>query len=328
MQQRELGKSGLKVSALGLGCMGMSTFYGISDEKESLATLRHAIDRGVTFFDTAELYGNGHNEDLLGKAIKGQRDGLVIATKFGIRQSETGVTPANGKPDYVIAACDASLKRLGIDCVDLYYQHRVDPNTPIEETVEAMASLVKAGKVKHLGLSEAGPATLRRAHSVHPIAALQTEYSLWSRDVEDEILLVCRELGIGFVPYSPLSRGFLSGAFASPADIKKPQDIRGAMPRYTDQNFAANKALVDRLTAFAAGKGITVAQLAIAWLLHRGDDVVPIPGTRRKDRLDENLGAADVRLSADDISQIEKICPRDAAAGARLPERGMATVNL
>ncbi|MDX2142009.1 MAG: aldo/keto reductase [Rhodospirillaceae bacterium] len=328
MQRRRLGRTGPTVSALGLGCMGMSVFYGESDDAASVRTIHHAIERGVTFFDTAELYGNGHNEELLGRAIRGKREGLVIATKFGIRLSDAGVTPANGTPGYVRAACEASLKRLGVECIDLYYQHRVDPHTPIEETVGAMAELVRAGKVKHLGLSEAAPGTIRRAQAVHPIAAVQTEYSLWTRDVEDQILPTCRELGIGFVPYSPLSRGFLSGAFHAASDVKRPKDTRTVMPRFADANFEHNKRIVERLSEIARAKGATVAQLAISWLLHQGDDIVPIPGTRRIGRLDENLGAASLALSRSDLDAIVAACPRDAAAGARLPERAMASVNL
>ncbi|MDX2222509.1 MAG: aldo/keto reductase [Rhodospirillaceae bacterium] len=328
MQRRELGRSGLTVSALGLGCMGMSAFYGPSDEASGIATIHRALDLGVDMLDTAELYGNGHNEELIGRAIKGRRGKVVIASKFGIRIGPSGVTPAIGTPAYVKEACDASLKRLGVDTIDLYYQHRVDPNTPIEDTVGAMADLVKAGKVRFLGLSEAAAATLRRAHAVHPIAALQTEYSLFTRDVESEILPACRALGVGFVAYAPLSRGILSGAFAAPADVSTGNDMRAAMPRYTPAHFAANKALVDRLSAFARARGATVAQLCIAWVLAQGPDIVPIPGTRRVARLEENLGALNVRLSAANLAELEKICPKDAASGPRMPERGLAAVNL
>jgi aryl-alcohol dehydrogenase-like predicted oxidoreductase len=328
MQRRELGRSRLNVSALGLGCMGMSAFYGPSDEASGIATIRRALDLGVDFLDTAELYGNGHNEELIGRAIKGRRHQVIIATKFGIRIGPNGVTPAVGTPAYVKRACEASLKRLGVETIDLYYQHRVDPNTPIEDTVGAMADLVKAGKVRFLGLSEAAAATVRRAHAVHPIAALQTEYSLFTRDVEADILPTCRALGIGFVAYAPLSRGILAGAFASAGDVKGGNDMRAAMPRYADANFSANKALVDRLSAFARTKGATVAQVCIAWVLAQGCDIVPIPGTRRVARLEENLGALNVQLSDADLAELEKICPPDAVAGARMPERGLAAVNL
>jgi aryl-alcohol dehydrogenase-like predicted oxidoreductase len=327
MQTRRLGP--FSVSALGLGCMGMSMAYGVTEDAESLATLAHALDRGVTFFDTAELYGNGHNESLLGRAIAGRRHGLQIATKFGLRIGDDGKVGAPvGRPDYIRAACEASLRRLGIDCIDLYFQHRVDPEVPIEDTVGAMADLVKAGKVRHLGLSEAGARTIRSAHAVHPIAAVQTEYSLWSRDVEEQILPACRALGIGFVAYSPLGRGFLAGKLAAAAAVQGPQDLRAGLPRFSAANFAANKALVDALAAWGARRGWTVAQVALAWVMAQGGDIVAIPGTRKAVRLDENLAAAEIALSATDLAEIAAICPRDAVAGARSTPVGLARVNL
>lgn len=318
------------MSALGLGCMGMSVFYGAgNDDAASIKTIHRACDLGVTFFDTAELYGNGHNEELLGKAVRDRREDVVLATKFGLRLTdEGGVTPANGKPDYIRAACDESLKRLGVDVIDLYYAHRVDPEVPIEDTVGAMAELVTAGKVKYLGLCEAGATSIRKAHAVHPIAAIQTEYSLWSRDVEADVLPTCQDLGIGFVPYSPLSRGFLTGAFQTADDVKVQGDTRSFMPRFTPEHFDANKALVDKLGEIAASKNCTVAQLAIAWVLAQGESIVPIPGTRRIERLEENLGALEVTLSAEDHDAIEAASPADAVSGLRYPERAMATVNL
>lgn len=310
--------------------MGMSVFYGAgNDDAASIKTIQRACDLGVAFFDTAELYGNSHNEELLGKAVKGRRDSVILATKFGLRLADGGgVTPANGKPDYIKAACEQILKRLGVEVIDLYYTHRVDPETPIEETVGAMADLVKAGKVKHIGLSEAGAASIRKGHAVHPLTAVQTEYSLWSRDVEADVLPTCRELGIGFVPYSPLSRGFLTGAFNSADDVKVDGDTRSFMPRFTPEHFDANKALVDKLSEIAAGKGCTVAQLAIAWVLAQGETIVPIPGTRKIDRLEENLGALDASLGAGDLAAIEAASPPDAVSGTRYPERAMDTVNL
>ena len=330
LPQRALGSSGLVVSAMGLGCMGMSVFYGTgNDDASSIKTIHHAIDLGVTFFDTAELYGNGHNEELLGKAVKGRRDKLVLATKFGLRLKEGGgVTPPNCRPDYLKAACEESLKRLDVDVIDLYYAHRVDPTVPIEETVGAMAELVQEGKVRHLGLSEAGAGNIRKGHAVHPIAAVQTEYSLWSRDVEPDVLPACRNLGIGFVPYSPLSRGFLTGTFTSADQAVAEGDSRSFMPRFTPDHFNANKALVDKLTEIAKAKGCTVAQLAIAWVLAQGDTIVPIPGTRRIDRLEENLGALNVILTNDDLAAIEAASPADAVYGTRYPEAAMASVNL
>ena len=330
MKTRNLGRSGLKVSAVGLGCMGMSVFYGSgNDDAASIKTIHRALDFGVNFFDSAELYGNGHNEELLGKAMRDRRDEAIIATKFGLRLIDGGgVTPANGKPEYVKAACDESLKRLGVDIIDLYYSHRIDPNVPVEEMVGAMAELVTAGKVRHLGLSEAGAGSIRKAHAVHPIAAVQTEYSLWSRDVEAEVIPTCQELGIGFVPYSPLSRGFLTGAFEKSEDVNAAGDTRSFMPRFTPEHFDANKALVDKLGEVATEKGCTVAQLAIAWVMAQGDTIVPIPGTRKIRRLEENAGAADVTLLSDDLAAIEAASPADAVSGNRYPEAAMNTVNL
>lgn len=330
LPQRTLGSSGLTVSALGLGCMGMSVFYGTgNDDAASIKTIQHAMDLGVTFFDTAELYGNGHNEELLGKAVKGRRDSVVLATKFGLRIADGGgVTPPNCSPAYLKAACEESLKRLDVDVIDLYYAHRVDPNVPIEETVGAMAELVQEGKVRHLGLSEAGAGNIRKGHAVHPIAAVQTEYSLWSRDVEPEVLPTCAELGIGFVPYSPLSRGFLTGAYTSADDAVAEGDSRSFMPRFKAEHFDANKALVDKLGEVAKSKGCTIAQLAIAWVLAQGDTIVPIPGTRKIERLEENLGALNVSLTADDLTAIDAASPPDAVSGTRYPEAAMAGVNL
>jgi aryl-alcohol dehydrogenase-like predicted oxidoreductase len=328
MQQRRLGKKGLAVSALGLGCMGMSEFYGTGDEQESIATIHRALELGVNFLDTSDMYGPFTNEMLVGKAISGRREEVVIATKFGIQRSEDqSFRAVNGRPEYVRQACDASLKRLGVDNIDLYYQHRVDPNVPIEETVGAMADLVQAGKVKYLGLSEAGPQTIRRAHATHPISALQTEYSLWSRDPEDEILPTVRELGIGFVSYSPLGRGFLTGRFKSFDDLA-PDDYRRYSPRFQGENFEKNLKLVDRVTEMARAKGITPGQLALAWVLAQGDDIVPIPGTKRRSYLEENVAAADVELTPEDLSRLNEIAPKGAAAGTRYPEAAMATVNL
>lgn len=327
MKTRELGKSGLVVSALGLGCMGMSEFYGPRDEKESIETIHRALDRGMNFLDTADIYGLGHNEELVGRAIQGRRNQVILATKFGvIRGSDGSFLGVNGRPEYVRSCCEASLRRLGVDVIDLYYQHRVDPNTPIEETVGAMADLVREGKVRFLGLSEAAPQTLRRAHAVHPIAALQTEYSLWTRDPEDEILPTCRELGIGFVAYSPLGRGFLTGRFKSVHDFGE-GDYRVYSPRFQGENFERNLELVRRMEAMAAEKGCRPAQLALAWVLAQGDDIVPIPGTKRTRYLEENLGALDVELTADDLARLNEAAPPGGAAGMRYDERGMATIN-
>ncbi|HEY0178951.1 MAG TPA: aldo/keto reductase [Dokdonella sp.] len=325
--RRTLGRDGLVVSAIGLGCMGMSDFYGPSEEATNLAVLNHAIDLGVNFLDTADMYGVGRNEELLAKVLRTRRDEVVLATKFGnVRAPNGDYLGIDGRPEYVAAACEASLKRLGVDHVDLYYQHRVDPNVPIEDTVGAMARLVEAGKVRHLGLSEASTATLRRAAAVHPIAALQTEYSLWTRDVEAEVLPACRALGIGFVAYSPLGRGFLTGAIRAADDLAA-NDWRRQNPRFQAASIERNRALVDAVTALAAARGCTPAQLALAWLLSRGPDVVPIPGTRRIERLDENAGAAAIELTAYELARIDEVLARHEVAGARYPDAGMATVN-
>lgn len=327
MRTRELGRSGLEVPMVGLGCMGMSDFYGPSDEARSIATLEHALDVGVRFWDTSDMYGPFTNERLLAKVLARRRDEVVLATKFGVMRGEDGAWRGiNGRPEYVHQACDASLARLGVDHIDLYYQHRVDPEVPIEETVGAMAELVTAGKVRHLGLSEAGPATLRRAAAVHPIAALQSELSLWSRDVEDEVLPTCRELGIGFVAYSPLGRGFLSGAISSLDDLA-PDDWRRNMPRFQGDNFVLNLRLVERVQELAAAKGCTPSQLALAWVLLQGPHVVAIPGTRKPERVDENAAAAEVALSAADLARIDEVIPRDLVTGTRYPEQAMSLVN-
>jgi aryl-alcohol dehydrogenase-like predicted oxidoreductase len=308
--------------------MGMSEFYGAADEDESLATIHRALELGVNFLDTSDMYGPYTNEMLVGKAIRDRRDEVVLATKFGIQRGEDqSVRTINGRPEYVREACDASLGRLGVDHIDLYYQHRVDPSVPIEETVGAMADLVRAGKVKYLGLSEAGLQTIRRAHATHPISALQTEYSLWSRDPEDEILPTMRELGIGFVAYSPLGRGFLTGRFTSFDDLA-PDDYRRYSPRFQGENFEKNLQLVGRVTEMAKARGITPGQLALAWVLAQGDDIVPIPGTKRRSYLEENVAAADVKLSPDDLALINEIAPQGVAAGTRYPEQMMRFVNL
>jgi aryl-alcohol dehydrogenase-like predicted oxidoreductase len=326
MQQRKLGSHGLTVSALGLGCMGMSEFYGSSTESEALATIHRALDLGVTFLDTADMYGPFTNEKLVGKAIRGRRDDVVVATKFSIIRGEDGSRLGiSGRPEYVRKACDASLQRLGIDVIDLYYQHRVDPKTPIEETVGALADLVREGKIRYVGMSEAAPATIRRAHAVHPITALQTEYSLWSRDPEDEILPAVRELGIGFVPYSPLGRGFLTGRFRTIDDLE-PDDFRRASPRFQGENFKRNLELVDRIEELARERGATPSQLALAWVLHQGDDLVPIPGTKHVKYLEENAGALDIELSEEDLRRIDEVAPKGVAAGERYPD--MSSVNL
>jgi len=327
MNKRNLGKSGLEVSTIGLGCMGMSEFYGPSEDAVSIETLHHALDIGVTFWDTADMYGSGHNERLVGQALAGRRDEVVLATKFGIlRGEDAAFRGVSGRPDYVKTACDASLSRLGVDHIDLYYQHRVDPEVPIEETVGAMAELVRAGKVRFLGLSEAGPATLRRATAVHPIAALQSEYSLWTRDVEDDILPACRALGIGLVAYSPLGRGFLSGRIET-VDNLAPNDFRRNNPRFQGDNLDHNLVIVERLRALAAEKGATPAQLALAWLLAQGSDVVPIPGTRSQQRLEENAAASRVLLSAQDLERIDEALPSSLVAGERYPEASMALIQ-
>jgi aryl-alcohol dehydrogenase-like predicted oxidoreductase len=326
--RRRLGQGDLAVSAIGLGCMGMSDFYGAAEDARSLAVLNHALDIGVNFFDTADMYGVGTNERLLAPVLKARRDEVVIATKFGNVRAEDGTfIRVDGRPEYVRSACDASLLRLGVDHIDLYYQHRVDRTVPIEETVGAMAELVKAGKVRHLGLSEASPATIRRAAAVHPIAALQTEYSLWTRDVEAEILPTCRELGIGLVPYSPLGRGFLAGAIRS-ADVLDANDWRRQNPRFQGDNMARNLALADAVKALATQHGATPAQLALAWLLDRGPDIVPIPGTRQIERLDENAGAATLALEPSVLQQLDQLLVDHPVAGDRYPAAGMAMVNV
>lgn len=322
---RPLGRSGLTVSALGLGCMGMSDFYGAADDARSIATIQHALDLGVTLLDTSDIYGPFTNEQLVGAAVRGRRDSAIIATKFGIMRAPDGrALGINGRPDYVRQACDASLTRLGVEAIDLYYQHRVDPAVPIEETVGAMAYLVHAGKVRYLGLSEAAPATLRRAVAVHPIAALQTEYSLWSRDPEGELLATCRELGIGFVAYSPLGRGFLTGRYRTIEDLD-PSDWRRTNPRFQGENFQKNLDVVAEVQKIADARGCTPAQLALAWLFAQGDDIVPIPGSTRAERVEENAGAAALTLAASELAALEALAPR--ITGERYMEGGMKLVN-
>jgi aryl-alcohol dehydrogenase-like predicted oxidoreductase len=327
MNQRKLGSQGLTVAELGLGCMGMSEFYGKADEQESIATIHRAVELGVTMLDTADMYGHGENERLVGRAIKGIRNRVVVATKFGIvrKKEDPAFRGVSGRPEYVRQCCEASLKRLGVDIIDLYYIHRVDATVPIEDTVGAMADLAAEGKLRYLGISEAGPATIRRAHAAHPLSALQTEYSLWSRDPENQLLPLLRELGIGFVPYSPIGRGFLSGVIKNP-ELLAAEDFRRSQPRLKGENFKKNTALVDKLAAIAAAKGCTPAQLSLAWVLAQGADIIPIPGTTRRRHLEENIAAVELELTPEELSQIDAACPLGAASGDRYPD--MSFVNI
>lgn len=328
MNERRLGRDGPVVSAIGLGCMGMSEFYGTADEKESVATIHRALEAGITFFDTSDMYGPFTNEELVGKSIKEQRGKVFLATKFGIvRTKDPAVRGINGRPEYVKQSCDGSLKRLGVDHIDLYYQHRVDPTVPIEDTVGAMADLVREGKVRFLGLSEAGAGTIRRAHRTHPITAIQTEYSLWTRDPEENILPTIRELGIGFVPYSPLGRGFLTGRFKRFEDLPT-NDFRRNSPRFQGENFKKNLALVARVEEFARSKGVTAGQIALAWVLAQGNEIVPIPGTTQRSHLDENIAAVQIRFTRTELDEIDNVIPKDSASGLRYPEAAMKSLNL